>query len=186
MPVKQRFPTGWRTGALVSLISAVSILICNLIITIWVGSSPNFEANGAVGTLFVGSCTTVRRMNIWIHLLVNVGLSLFEQFGAYIRPDPKYVAAVRKQLRYAGACSTKPNRSRSRSRSAPLAAHWRPEPQKPLVHSEATLCSVFGLVSVISAATPLIQLCCVHTSPSKRVFRHTDYRKLDQWWALRY
>ncbi|RAR13599.1 carboxypeptidase s1 [Stemphylium lycopersici] len=72
LPVKRRFPTGWRTGALASLVGAVSILIFNLIITIWVGSSPNLETDGAVGTLFMGSCTTVRRINIWIHLLVNV------------------------------------------------------------------------------------------------------------------
>jgi hypothetical protein len=40
--------------------------------TLWVWKNPNYEIQGATGTLLQGSCATVRRLNVWVHLLVNV------------------------------------------------------------------------------------------------------------------
>jgi hypothetical protein len=54
------------------LVGVISVFILNIVVTIWVWRNPEFKINGAIRTLLQGSCTRVRRLNIWIHLLVNV------------------------------------------------------------------------------------------------------------------
>jgi hypothetical protein len=68
----RRHLSGWRTGALLSLIAACVVFILNLVMTIWVWRSPGHKLEGAIGTVLQGSCSRVRRLNVWIHLLVNV------------------------------------------------------------------------------------------------------------------
>lgn len=73
-PVKRRFPTGWSTGAIASLVCTVSVFVFNLVITIWAWVSYDSTSNDdAVGTIYSGTCTRVKSMNVWIHLLANVG-----------------------------------------------------------------------------------------------------------------
>lgn len=69
---RERFFQGWRRGGLASLIGAVCVFIFNLTITIWVYKNPDYDVDHSVGTLFQGSCATVRKLNVWVHLLVNV------------------------------------------------------------------------------------------------------------------
>jgi hypothetical protein len=68
----EHYLTGWRIGALLSLIGAVLVFVFNIVITIWVWKNPQNEIEGAVGTMYRGNCAKVRSLNIWIHLLVNV------------------------------------------------------------------------------------------------------------------
>lgn len=60
--------TGWRTGALISFVGALSVSILNLVITVHVWKH---STNGSIGTLIEGNCGTVKKFNVWIHLLVN-------------------------------------------------------------------------------------------------------------------
>jgi hypothetical protein len=66
------FLSGWRVGALVSLIGATLVFILNLSVTIYVWTGPYKKLDGAIGTLYEGSCAKTRHLNVWIHLLVNV------------------------------------------------------------------------------------------------------------------
>ncbi|KAJ4318189.1 hypothetical protein N0V94_004555 [Neodidymelliopsis sp. IMI 364377] len=66
------FLSGWRVGALVSLVGATLVFILNLSVTIYVWTGPYKKLDGAIGTLFEGSCAKARHLNVWIHLLVNV------------------------------------------------------------------------------------------------------------------
>jgi hypothetical protein len=66
----QLFLTVWRISVLVSSIEAASIFILNLVVTIWVWRNPNYKVTGGFGILFQSSCTKVRKLNVWIHLLV--------------------------------------------------------------------------------------------------------------------
>jgi hypothetical protein len=70
--IQQRFLSGWRIGALVSRIGGSLVFILNLGLTIWVWRNPEYEINGTIGTLLQGSCSKVRKLNVWFHLLVNV------------------------------------------------------------------------------------------------------------------
>ena len=69
---QQPFFSGWRVGAIVSLVGATLVCIFNLAITIYVWTGPYQKAEGSIGTLFEGSCARARRLNVWIHLLVNI------------------------------------------------------------------------------------------------------------------
>jgi hypothetical protein len=57
---------------LVSLIGATSVFLLNLTLTLWVLRNGSYEIQGGIGMLLQGSCARVRRLNVWVHLLVNV------------------------------------------------------------------------------------------------------------------
>jgi len=59
-------------GALASATCAILVFSMNLAVTIWVWKNPDYEHEDGVGTLFQGSCSTVRESNVYIHLVVNV------------------------------------------------------------------------------------------------------------------
>ena len=71
-PARRPFLTGWRPGAVLSLIGAISVTIFNFVITIWVWKNPENIIEGAIGTLSIGNCGRIRTANVRIHLLVNV------------------------------------------------------------------------------------------------------------------
>jgi hypothetical protein len=71
-PDDRRPFSGWRTGVLVSLIGATSVFLLNLILTLWVWRNGRYEIQGGIGMLLQGSCARVRRLNVWVHLLVNL------------------------------------------------------------------------------------------------------------------
>ncbi|KAF2023079.1 hypothetical protein EK21DRAFT_95203 [Setomelanomma holmii] len=70
--LQKRFLSGWRIGALLSLVGAVAVFIFNLSLTIWVSRNPKYKVQDGLGTLFQGSCARTRQLNVWVHLLVNV------------------------------------------------------------------------------------------------------------------
>jgi hypothetical protein len=69
---QQRFLSGWRFGALLSLFGAASVAIFNIIITVWVWKNPKHEIQNGVGTLYQGSCNRTKSLDVWVHLLINV------------------------------------------------------------------------------------------------------------------
>lgn len=71
-PTQQPIFSGWRIGALASLVGAVLICLFNFSITMWVWRRGTTDENdNSIGTFFQSSCAKVRRSNIWVHLLVN-------------------------------------------------------------------------------------------------------------------
>ena len=68
-PLPPRF-SGWRFGALNCSLSVFVVLLINVILTVWLAASKGFE--DGEGTIYEGDCSVVRRMNIGIHLLINL------------------------------------------------------------------------------------------------------------------
>lgn len=62
--------SGWRFGALNCAISVFIVLLINVILTSWLAASKGFE--DGQGIIYKGDCGVVRRMNIGIHLLINL------------------------------------------------------------------------------------------------------------------
>lgn len=66
---RSRF-SGWRGGVLASLISVGSVLLVNLIFTIWAAAKSGSGIN--IGIIWEADCSTIKTANMWIHILVNL------------------------------------------------------------------------------------------------------------------
>ena len=67
--------SGWRMGLLVSCIAVGVCLLINTMFTIYAVSVDH--APGGIGTLFTGSCDEVKKLDIWIHVCLNIlGIAL--------------------------------------------------------------------------------------------------------------
>ncbi|MCJ1428925.1 hypothetical protein MMC29_006836, partial [Sticta canariensis] len=62
--------SGWRMGSLISCILTGLCLLLTLtsLLVAVISGSPS----GGVGTIFTGSCDTVERMDLWLHVAINV------------------------------------------------------------------------------------------------------------------
>jgi hypothetical protein len=60
---------GWRAGALTAAAFALLSLLINLAVVIWLGTK---ERSGSLVPIYVGSCSTVNKADVWIHLAINV------------------------------------------------------------------------------------------------------------------
>ena len=67
----QGYFKGWRSGVFLGAISAATMFLINLITTIWALAH---AGNGLSGTLalYSGSCTRTHKLNVGIHLLLNI------------------------------------------------------------------------------------------------------------------
>ena len=65
-----KWSRGWRLTVVAAFIASVSILLLNSTLLVWYYTSAPV-ADG-VKVLFVGKCATVRRLDTWIHLLINL------------------------------------------------------------------------------------------------------------------
>ncbi|RMY19582.1 hypothetical protein D0866_12777 [Hortaea werneckii] len=63
---------GWRFGVTVSAWTAFTVLLLNIILTIYAGVS--YPHYGGMGLAFEGKCSTVNSWTTWLHVLIN-GLS---------------------------------------------------------------------------------------------------------------
>ncbi|KAI7155269.1 hypothetical protein KC349_g7102 [Hortaea werneckii] len=70
--MKRRRLQGWRFGVTVSAWTAFTILLLNLILTIYAGTS--YPHYGGLGLAFEGKCSAVNSWTTWLHVLIN-GLS---------------------------------------------------------------------------------------------------------------
>lgn len=60
---------GWRFGLALSASSATFVLLTNVLLVI--GAASASKLNGGLGTLYVGSCDTVNKWNLALHVLIN-------------------------------------------------------------------------------------------------------------------
>jgi len=61
---------GWRTGALVAASFAGISLLINVVVVAWLGA--NNGSGSDLVEVYNGSCGKVQRLDIWIHLAINV------------------------------------------------------------------------------------------------------------------
>ena len=64
------FSTSWRFGLVAGAICSLFVLLLNLSLTVWAVST--HEVRDGQGTVFEGSCATSKRLDVSIHLIVNV------------------------------------------------------------------------------------------------------------------
>ena len=62
--------SGWRLGVAIASALAGTVLIINVILTIYACVKSTMD--GGVGTLYHGSCSKTRTMSTWLHLAINV------------------------------------------------------------------------------------------------------------------
>ena len=82
---------------------AVTVMIVNLTLTIW--AFLKHKPVKGVGTLFTGSCTLASRLNIGVHMLLNVVSTLFLGAGNYcmqilVAPSKQEVAAAHEKRNF--------------------------------------------------------------------------------------
>lgn len=63
--------SGWRAGAFSAACIALLSLLINIVAAVWLQGHPDNSSKQLV-TVFRGDCDTVARMDIWVHLLINV------------------------------------------------------------------------------------------------------------------
>lgn len=61
---------GWHFWCKICAILTGTVLLVNLILTIWAAST--FAVIDGVGTLQQGKCSTTRTLSLWLHLVINV------------------------------------------------------------------------------------------------------------------
>ena len=66
----QRYFEGWRAGAILSCVTALAVLIINIIVTSW--AARNYPSVHGIGTLFSGNCAKAKSINTWLQIVVNV------------------------------------------------------------------------------------------------------------------
>lgn len=69
---KRRKLQGWRFGVTISAWTAFTVLMMNLILTIY--AAVKYPMDDGVGTAYTGSCGVVDSWTTWLHILIN-GLS---------------------------------------------------------------------------------------------------------------
>ncbi|MDI1492690.1 MAG: hypothetical protein OHK93_004472 [Ramalina farinacea] len=67
---KQSWRDGYHVGVLCCTTTAAVVLLINVILC--AVASAKHEIAGGFGTLFEGDCDKVKRVNLWLHLLINI------------------------------------------------------------------------------------------------------------------
>ncbi|SLM33591.1 hypothetical protein LPUS_00641 [Lasallia pustulata] len=62
--------SGWRKGVAIASALAGTVLLVNVILTIYACAQATMA--GGFGTLYHGSCSKTRAMSMWLHLAINV------------------------------------------------------------------------------------------------------------------
>ena len=71
-PWQQAKTKGWRSGVIRCAISASVVFIINISTIAWLSSRHGLGDEGGRQTLYQGSCETAKRLNIGIHLVINI------------------------------------------------------------------------------------------------------------------
>ncbi|KAL9129526.1 MAG: hypothetical protein Q9217_002050 [Psora testacea] len=69
-PWQQKRFSGWRLGVLLAFIAALTVLLINVVFTLWAALS--FQVRKGVGTIFEGTCGKSKSISLWLHLVINV------------------------------------------------------------------------------------------------------------------
>lgn len=59
-----------ETALCIQQLMAALVLVANIALTAW--AQARFGNQSGIGTLFLGSCVTARRLSVWLHLLINI------------------------------------------------------------------------------------------------------------------
>jgi hypothetical protein len=62
--------SGWRFGVMCAAITCVLVFCINVSFAIYGVSKAG--AHGGIGTMFAGSCDTIKDLSLWLHLAINV------------------------------------------------------------------------------------------------------------------
>jgi len=68
--LKRKHLTGWKFGVVTCAVTAITVCLLNIILTIW--AVANHHVDNEVSSLYAGSCKEVASMSLWIHLAINV------------------------------------------------------------------------------------------------------------------
>lgn len=68
--LRRIFPSGWRTGALLSCITATTVLLVNASAVIWIIA--RYGVKNGTAALYVGACQKVASMNNALQLAINI------------------------------------------------------------------------------------------------------------------
>lgn len=66
-----QFHGGWRTGVALGALGAITVLIINVSLLIWIKAKFHVPNDGAA-TVFEGSCSQKTQISVWCHLAINV------------------------------------------------------------------------------------------------------------------
>ena len=67
--------SGWRKGVAVGIALSTLVLVINVSLAIAAGKGAR-SLNGQIATMYEGNCGEVRKLSLWLHLLINVLSSL--------------------------------------------------------------------------------------------------------------
>ncbi|KAI9803253.1 MAG: hypothetical protein M1825_002044 [Sarcosagium campestre] len=73
IPASSRFErrfSGWRFGVALNAILMTSVLLTNIIFTIW--ATATYGTKGGIGTIRTGNCGRIENASTWLHLAINV------------------------------------------------------------------------------------------------------------------
>ena len=76
-----RKPRGWKAGVALSSLSAGTVLILNLILTVW--ASVRYGTRNGIGDAYTGDCGTVSNAAFGLHLLINALSSILLSASNY-------------------------------------------------------------------------------------------------------
>lgn len=71
---RQSYCEGWRAGATASCVTALVVLIINIIVMIW--AARRYPVVNSVGVIFTGECARAKRLNTWLQFIVNAFSSI--------------------------------------------------------------------------------------------------------------
>ena len=66
---RRRSFTGWRVGMTFCAVCASTVLLANIIWTIW--SVQQYGLKGSLGTIQEGSCDGTKKLSLWLHFMIN-------------------------------------------------------------------------------------------------------------------
>ena len=68
---KAKYLHGWRMGLALCTVTAGTVLMINLVFTVWAVSKHGLR-EGGIGIIQEGSCRETARLGLWFHLIINV------------------------------------------------------------------------------------------------------------------
>lgn len=72
-PPRFKYASGWKFGLIAGASGCIAVFVLNLSVTIWSLTLPrNAAANASRKILKEGSCSDIRRVNVNLHLLINI------------------------------------------------------------------------------------------------------------------
>lgn len=80
---KRRKLQGWRFGVTVSAWTAFTILLLNLILTIYAAARYHETLQDGIGTTHTGSCDRINTWATWLHVLINALSSILLSASNY-------------------------------------------------------------------------------------------------------